>query len=111
MLSLCNDFKIFGNGDGKLILLSKEKGDEVAYVVNNVHMSSLNISIDIIDSTNWWDDFRQFIPGYATTELTFKAGKTDVITGLDVEKLINPIMNKSITDLLRIVNQKIKDRK
>jgi len=92
MIHHCSTFKVFGNGEDKMILVADGQG----YIVNNPFLTEMCVSVENI--------------GAITTDLHFKCGQVDVISGHDLDKYINPYLDKSVLELMQIVNQKLRER-
>lgn len=109
MMLLCNntnEFKIFGDGTDRIILVS----GGIGYVINNSFLTEMSIIQDYHHYVDL-DGHITHIPRDLSSELHFKCGKVEIIEGNNLEKYINPLMNKSVLDLMQIVNQKLKERK
>jgi hypothetical protein len=103
-----NEFKIFGDGTDKLILVSNGTG----CVIHNPFLTEMSIHREYNTYQDWDGRLiqRTQVPGLLSSELHLKCGQIETIQGKDLEKLINPIMNKSVLELMQIVNQKLKER-
>ena len=94
MLSYCNNFKVFGSGDGRMILIA----DNVGYVVNQPVLKEVSVTCGAYPG------------GLLSSELNFVAGEIEQISGKGLKQLYDPVMQKSILDLMKAVNRKLNNR-
>ena len=107
MISHCSSFKVFGNGSDKLILVA----DGIGYIVNNPFLREMCTSVDSCEISNLNGNvFRYSLPTHIKTDLHFQCGKIDTVSGKDLKKYINPYLDKSVLELMQIVNQKLIQR-
>jgi hypothetical protein len=101
-----DDFKVFGDGSDKIILVT----DGIGYLVHNPFLTEVYTQVTVLDCQALGDDYKRYISGPVSCDLTFKCGHIEVVTDEDLKKLITPLMDKSVLELMQIVNQKLKGR-
>jgi hypothetical protein len=109
MLYSYNRFKVIGAGD-KIVLITDGEDGQTGYVINNPFFDSMTMHDYSTFEHDMWGG-RNLIPGRRTSEIILKAGEIETVTGPDLEKLYDPVMQKSVLDLMKIVNVKIMHRK
>ena len=110
MLLMCRDFQLFGTGD-KLFLVYRQDDIETVGIINNPLVKSFSINTDYIDVTSLMGNTnRWFLPGMSTIDLNITGGKYEYITGKDLSNIYDPMMSKTILELLRGVDKKLKQR-
>ena len=110
MLNLCNDFTIFGSGDGQLILIAQENKEQYGYILTNPLIKEVSMHRDLIDVSSMENSYRQYIAGIGHYELTLVGCQIDCITGKDLKTMYDPVMQKSIFELMKVVNKKLELR-
>ena len=105
---MCRDFRLFGSGD-RLFIVSDGKDGEEVFIIENPCVQGLTYRADLIEMHDACG-FRKFSPGPRTTEISIIGGRTEHITGKDLSSIYDPVMSKTILELLRGVDKKLKQR-
>lgn len=110
MLSHCNNFKIFGDGGKRLVLIATiADGSQNGFIVSNPFIDSLTVQRDMIDCCSLGGE-RHFMTGYQRTSLSMQAGEVEFISGPDLERIYDPVMQRSICELLAAISTKLDER-
>ena len=109
MLSHCHKFKIFGNGGNRLIFIAEDGDIQTAYIVNNPFLRSLEISSNSRKDYDLSGNV-YMCQGSLSSELNFQAGEVEIVSGKDVAEIYDPVMQKSVVELMKVVNKKLSQR-
>lgn len=104
MLSVCSRFQIFGDGTDKMILVADGQG----FVIRNPLLYQMETTCHNICFDTMGD--RHVVPGRITTDLHFTAGEVETISAADLPAIYDPLMQKSVLELMQAVNKKLRDR-
>ena len=110
MLSQCHNFKIFGDGGNRLIFIAEDDPVQTAYIVNNPFLYSMTTTCDVIEHEFFGNFEKVYTQGLVSSELNFRAGKIEAISGKDIADIYDPVMQKSVVELMKVVNKKLSQR-
>lgn len=108
MLCNCCNFRIFGDGSDKIILIAASStGTQEAYVLNNPRIESIQINNNMIETTRFGNFRTSYAQGRSTSNINIVGGELEHHMGIDLEKQFSPVWSKSIRELLSIIEKKI----
>ena len=110
MLSQCHNFKIFGDGGNRLIFIAEDGPVQTAYIVNNPFLYSMTQTCEAFECGTIGTFEKEYIQGPISSELNFHAGKIETISGKDIIDIYDPVMQKSVVELMKVVNKKLSQR-
>jgi len=104
------NFNIIGDKD-KLIFIS-ENGDntQTAYIIKNPFIRQIDVNQECIEVGFLNSIYREHRPGFKTLTMELQSGEFDVISGKNLQDMFDPVMQKTVQELLSVINKKLDDR-
>ena len=113
-IQLYKDYRIFGDGNNELIIVATnpDTQEQEAFIIDSPVMQSLCMHQDITNlETGWPKILMKQIITDRFVDFHFESRKFQYMIGKDLHKMFDPIMKKSIRQLLSIVNKKFDERR
>lgn len=110
MLQCCNWFNVIGTSNGDMVLVGEEHGVKSGYLVQRPMLTSFSMCCNnTLHDTMYGDRF--VIPGMMSSEMIFKAGEVTCIPASDIDTIYDPVAQKSVLELIKVINGKLNGRK
>lgn len=112
MINICRKFQIFGDGGDQIVLITENDGIQEGVILRNpfIHQVTMCsgshlIAVDSIGGRTYTSPYNEI-----SAEIVLSSNSIEIIRGQDLSKIYDPVMQKSVMELLSIINTKINNR-